>query len=175
MAIGFLKMYDSQTVDWSFKNEFTSIDSTQLHFIKAKDAPLRNNAVILSKARDWVRVKYVMPAPGIFEAVRNDSGWTIDGQKTDSVRTWFFLNQLDTVYGSMFVDSVPPYKLLRPEYELTLYTKTGDSIKVQCYIRTNTWFMRSSQSPGNVFDAKVDSLFEKVYVGKARFFPKKVW
>ena len=172
-GIGALKWYDKEATDYAYKNPFYNFDTNKLHVVKADTAKNRDKKVISSNANDWVRVKYLLPSEASFEVQRKEGGWFVGNEPTDSTRTWYFLNSLDTVMGTTFLDGVSPYVLYKPEYELDLFNRTGDSIKVECFVRQGQLFLRSSQNPTAVFDARADSLFEKVYVGKARFFPKK--
>lgn len=173
IGIVILKVYDKESTDWSFKNQYAPIDSTSVHFVKSHQQPERDTGVIVSNVSDWVKVKYILPQSASFEVVKTDTGWQVNGDVTDSGRTYLFLNSLDTINSYTFVDGLSPYVLVTPEYELDLYKRNGDSIKVQCFVRAKYLFLRSSQNPKNVFDARSDSLFERVYVGKARFFPKQ--
>ncbi|MDX2002955.1 MAG: hypothetical protein SFW35_11015 [Chitinophagales bacterium] len=171
LAIGGLKLYDRQAVDWNFRSKYYNIDASKLVFLNASNQPERNNWLINANCKSWKTVRYHLPSEASFEVSLTGNQGRVDTAYTDSARTWFFLNSLDTIQGSAFIDKTPEGVFHAPEYSLELIDTTGKSIVVDCSVRSGIYFMRSTQNPDNVFDGKVDSLFYKVFVAKRRFFP----
>jgi hypothetical protein len=121
--------------------------------------------------QQWTMIDYLLPSEASFTVFQTDSGWTMGGTLTDSARTWKFLNELKQVAATTRFTGIENERLIHPEYKLTIATQTDTTI-VSCYIRNGLYVMESSLQPGQQFDGQSGQLFEQVYVGRARFFPK---
>lgn len=169
VGIVVLKVYDQSATDWHFISQNTHLESMKYE----KQQLNAGTPVINSNPQTWKEIYYFLPSFSSFTATRQDDGWYIDGQKTDSARTWKFLNELKYVEASGLFSGVPISTLVVPDYKLKITDEKGDSIVVNCFVRASNLVVTSSLAPGKIFDGRVDSLFEQVYVGKARFFPKQ--
>lgn len=168
--IGLVKVYDSRRIDWNAVSQFVKIDTTGMDRVVL----LEGDSVWLVKGdpTQWTMVDYLLPSEASFTVFQTDSGWTMGGLPIDSARTWKFLNELKQVAASTQFTGLENERLIHPEYKLTLATTT-DTTVVSCYIRNGLYVMESSLQPGRQYDGQGGKLFEQVFVGRARFFPKE--
>lgn len=133
----------------------------------------RDKTIIKGKKEDWVSLTYNLPAFGSYKLQLKDSVWVVDDKVADKQAVDSYLSSISNLNGNKFVDDVPETALGAPDYTLVLENKQGDQITVEGFVKDDKEIISSSQNPENLLDAKNGKLFEKVFVGKPKFFPEE--
>lgn len=168
IGIGVVKLYDADATDWNFVSKYTHVNPETIEYLPAQDTLWLVN----DNPHNWQQIIYQLPANSSFTAKLQADGWYVDGEKTDSFKTWKFLNELAQVQGGTLISGATTDALSNTDYVLTIVTKTNDTTQVNCYVRNGILLTTSTLSPGYIFDGRSDSLFEQLYVGRGRFFVK---
>ncbi len=166
LAIGALKVYDRGATDWNFVSKYTHVNPETIEYQPVQDTLWLVNGDPLQ----WRKIMYQLPANSSFTAEWQGDAWYVDGEKTDSFKTWKFLNELAQVQGKTLISGATTDALAATDYVLTIVTETNDTTQVNCYVRNGILLTTSTLSPGYIFDGRSDSLFEQLYVGRGRFF-----
>lgn len=170
VLIGLVKQYDSTATDWNFESKYTHVNPETIEYNAT--ASTDTFWMVNEDPNNWKAVKYQLPANSSFTALLEADGWYIDGEKTDSFKTWKFLHELAQVQGKTIISGATTDALTLQDYVLTLVTKNNDTTIVSCYVRNGILLVTSTLTPGYIFDGRSDSLFEQLYVGRGRFFVK---
>ncbi len=134
----------------------------------------RNRSLINSSKDQWTRLSFTGPQE-IFNLTKQGTSWMIDGLETDSTTTAKFLNSLNRLNSSDFIE---PSTLVsdNPVYTLTI---EGENIPAPIKIyaheadTSNKFAISSSLNQGTYFSGGKSDLFDKVFPVKESFFENK--
>ena len=99
------------------------------------------------------------------------SDWKLNGSAVDSMSTVRYLQSLVRLTNSGYLDDVE-LEDMAPEYTVLIEGQTFAPVTLKAYPADTTigHYVTSTMNPGTVFDGSKTRLFEKVFVGKEKFF-----
>lgn len=136
----------------------------------------RNKTVLKSQKSEWTRLNYSYPGDSSFHLVRQEEKWMVDGILADSASVAKYLNDIDLLTSTHFVDE-ELMKSAAPSHALKIEGNNFPSpIVINAYPAdsTNGYVITSSQNKGAYFSGKESDLFNKIFVGRTEFEPEKI-
>lgn len=138
---------------------------------KAND--FRNSTLINDDLNNWKRLTFTYPSDSSFQIIKDSSGyWTINGVKTDSIKTIGVLRNLSHLSSSSFLDDFDQSAFRKANYTLTIESSALGVITLTASADVDQFIIRSSQNPDGYFDGKANSLWQQIYKAKRDFLKK---
>ncbi len=132
----------------------------------------RDNSIFNGSFTDWDTLAFNYPGDSSFVLIKKNKKWLLNGGPADSAGIVNFLRQIRYTRGTDFVDDFDQSILMKPVYTLNI-TSTKGSEKVQAYQNGKQLLIHSITNPQSYFDGSKGKLWQKIFVGKEKFYPKK--
>ena len=125
----------------------------------------RNNVLVSDDPSGWKKLTFTYPDSS-FELVKNGNEWTINGTKTDSIKTAGYLRTLSHLSSTSFVDNAASNSLGKADYTLTIESASKGAIMLTAYNDSSATIITSTENDGAYFNGAQNNLFQKVFIGK---------
>ena len=125
----------------------------------------RNNVLVSADPSGWKKLTFTYPDSS-FELVKNGNEWTINGTKTDSIKTAGYLRTLSHLSSTSFVDNAASNSLGKADYTLTIESASKGAIMLTAYNDSSATIITSTENDGAYFNGAQNNLFQKVFIGK---------
>jgi len=126
----------------------------------------RDSRIITGNFKKWNKLQFNYPADSSFTLVKENDKWSINGVKTDSVKTVNYLRRLSSFSRNNFADDANIGN--SPTYKLTIEGEKTNPIIVAAYVDTSSYVIISNLNAGTKFNGK--TFGKNIFVGKAAFF-----
>jgi hypothetical protein len=131
----------------------------------------RNRVVIKSDYTIWNKLSFSNPG-GSFNLIKQNEKWLVDGILADSAAVVKYLNSIQYLSNSNFIDH-PVLEKTEPDYTLSIEgVNIQNSIKIKAFRTdtTNMYALTSSLNEGTYFSGKQSGLLTKIFVDRNSFF-----
>ena len=135
-----------------------------------KASDFRNQMIIKSDKKIWDKLSFTIPG-GSFSLVKHNEKWLVDGILADSTAVVKYLNAIEYIGNSNFIDH-PVLDKTEPDYTLSIEGSNIQSpIKIKAFKTdtANRFAITSSTNEGSYFSGKQSDLFNKIFVDKNSF------
>lgn len=129
----------------------------------------RDNQIINSNKNDWTKLTYNYPADSSFVLSNNNGAWMLGGTVTDSAKTAEYLNSIDYLTNSTFVDDA---QVDTPLYSVTIEGKNFSPINIKAFPADSIhkFYIHSSENDGVYFSCKSNNIADRLFVSPSDFF-----
>ncbi len=129
----------------------------------------RDNQIINSNKDDWTKLTYNYPADSSFVLSNNNGKWMLGGTVTDSAKTAEYLNSIDYLTNSTFVDNA---QVGEPLYSVTIEGKNFTPINIKAFPADSIhkFYIHSSENEGVYFSCKSNNIADRLFVSPSGFF-----
>ncbi len=134
-------------------------------------ATYRYKALVNGSPQNWTKLAFNYPADSSFVMTRDSSGWMIDGQLVDSLKTVRFLNNLQKLSGRNFVNK-SVIKSETPAFTLNIEGVTPVSVTALPADSVNGYAVHSTLNADAYFSGNGGDLMDRVFKGKEYFLKK---
>ena len=125
----------------------------------------RDATIINDDFNYWNQLQFIYPSDSSFTLTKSGNVWFINGMKTDSLKTFNYLNRLSRLTDTKFVDDFSPVNPASPAYKLSITTKDFQFIEIYGYKESERYVINSSINPEVFFDG--NSVGASVFIGKS--------
>jgi len=163
-AQSFIRLYDDDKV--------YAIDGYMALWYNQKFDDYRNRKLFEGDKHTWDSLKFEYASGESFLLYKDTSTskWLIKGyeEKTDSEKVEQYLTNLWGIRSSSYLDTNIDVASLKPDYSLTIYSRTREMWKLNCYVvkhdTSEIYAIMSSIDNTNIFNGKAgDELFNKMF------------
>jgi hypothetical protein len=125
----------------------------------------RNNLLVKDNPADWKKLTFTYPDSS-FELIKDNNHWTINGIKTDSVKTATYLRTLSHLSSSSFIDNPPDAEMAKAKYTLSIESTSLGGIVLSAYGNTQGTIVASTENDGAYFNGDKNNLLSKIFISK---------
>lgn len=130
----------------------------------------RNFHLVFDNSSNWSKVTFTYPSDSSFVLEKLNNKWKIEGAETDSAKTVSYLNSLQTLTNSNFVDNPGKESLSKAFYTITVESKDKGAIVISSFGKDKNAIIHSSMRPEVYFKAGSKVFLTRVFVGRKHFF-----
>ena len=133
----------------------------------------RNKSFLKGNPNNWTSLTFAYPADSSFQLNKTNNHWMINGEKADSAKTVAFVNHLNNMQSTGFVDGYSP--AATPLFTLTINGNNTASVTIQAYQgdATQKYILHSSLNPEAYFSEAQSNLMSRIFAGKDKFTIKE--
>lgn len=132
----------------------------------------RDNSLLNGDFTDWDTLSFQYPSDSSFTLVKKNKHWFLNGSKTDSAASASFLRNLRYSRSTDFVDNFDQSILTDPVYTLDIKSKSVP-VRIQAFKNGTDLLIHSNGNPQSYFNGSKGKLWQKIFIGKEKLFPKK--
>ncbi len=134
----------------------------------------RRKAFISGNKDNWNSLTFSYPADSSFMLSKQNNGWTVNGEPSDSAKTVQYLNEIATLQNSSFVDQYTPSST--PVFTLSIQGNNQSTpITIQAYAADSIqkFILHSSLNPDAYFSDGQSHIAERVFKSRTNFIAQK--
>ncbi len=130
----------------------------------------RDFHLVFDSFNNWNKVTFTYPADSSFTLTKKGDKWFIGGQLTDSAKTVNYLNSIQTLTNSNFVDNPDKESLSKAFFTITIESKDKGTIVITSFGNDENAIIHSSMRPEVYFKAGAKAFLTRTFVGRMNFF-----
>lgn len=130
---------------------------------RGADAYRKKTIVSLENKSGVNQISFDYPADSSFAMKRNNNQWMVEGQAIDSASAAEYLNTIQNLNGSSFVDLQNP-DMSNPTYKATISGE--EKVEVEAKKIGGEWVVHSSQNQASYFSDSQGTIREKLFVSR---------
>lgn len=140
--------------------------------IQPKVDSYRAKILCSANQEDITKVSFNYPGIDNFTLTRNENQWMVNGEVADSTKTVRYLQKLQRLSSSVYVDDLEPLSSI-PTYTVMVEGNNIIPIELKAYPVADTihnTYITSSMVPDTKYSGDKNRLFERVFVTRDNFF-----
>lgn len=120
------------------------------------------------------KLAFSYQADSSFTLLKNQTEWLLNDMPVDSAKTDGYLNSIQKMMNSHFMDNIKPGDLGSPLYELQIDGNNMAQVTIKAYKADslNNYYMHSSLNPEVIFADKQNTQVNKLFVPQSEFMQK---
>jgi hypothetical protein len=133
----------------------------------------RDGHVIKDNNKNWSKLSFAYPGDSSFVLSKVKNEWQLNGNKVDSATVAGYLNSISNITDQNFIDNPPQSILSKAKYTLTIQSSSVGGITVTAFANDSSLVITSSQYPDTYFNGKKNNFWNRIFVGKSKFYKIK--
>ncbi len=133
----------------------------------------RDGHVINDNNKNWSKLSFAYPGDSSFVLAKVKNKWQLNGNKVDSATVAGYLNSISDITDQNFINNPPQSILSKAKYTLTIQSSSVGGITVTAFANDSSLIITSSQYPDTYFNGKKNNFWNRIFVGKSKFYKSK--